>query len=267
MESGFQASEIIFLMSIGILIMVALALSLVWFSNRAQKQILRQQMHNQQIELQYQQELIQKNLLVQEEERRRIASDLHDEIGSKLNVLHLNMHRLRKMEPQTDGFDETVEDINGLISNTIDATRRISHELMPPTLEDFGLIEALKELGQHVSQSGAAEVDFSSEVARAAIGDANTELNLFRVFQELISNSLRHGKADRIHIRIASAGECIEFHYQDNGKGFDVKETGKKGLGLRNIESRLRIVGAAYQANSKPGEGFHFVMSINKFTT
>lgn len=267
MESGFQASEIIFLMSIGILIMVALALAFVWYFNRAQKQILRQQMYNQQLELQYQQELLQKNLLVQEEERRRIASDLHDEISSKLNVLHLNVHRLRKMEPQTQDYDQTVDDINGLISNTLDATRRISHELMPPTLEDFGLIEAVKELSQHVSQSGAAQVRFESEVTRQEIGDATTELNLFRIIQELISNSLRHGKANLIDIRFSRRDQRLELYYRDNGKGFDLAQTEKKGLGLRNIESRVRIIGASFQVNSKPGEGFELIMSINKFTT
>ncbi len=267
MESGFQASEIIFLMSIGILIMVALALAFVWYFNRAQKQILRQQMYNQQLELQYQQELLQKNLLVQEEERRRIASDLHDEISSKLNVLHLNVHRLRKMEPQTQDYDLAVSDINGLISNTLDATRRISHELMPPTLEDFGLIEAVKELSQHVSQSGAAQVSFESEVTREEIGDATTELNVFRIIQELISNSLRHGKANHIDIRLLRRDPHLELYYHDNGKGFDVALTEKKGLGLRNIESRVRIIGASFQVNSKPGEGFELIMSTNKFTT
>lgn len=254
-------------MSIGILIMVALAFAFVWYFNRAQKQILRQQMHNQQLELQYQQELLEKNLLVQEEERRRIASDLHDEISSKLNVLHLNVHRLRKMEPQTANYDQIVDDINLLISNTLDTTRRISHELMPPTLEDFGLIEAVKELSQHVIQSGAAQIHFDSEVTREEIGDANTELNLFRIIQELISNSLRHGKANHIDIRFLRRDQSLELNYRDNGKGFDVAETQKKGLGLRNIESRVRIIGASFQVNSKPGGGFEFIMSNHKFTT
>ncbi|MFM9946903.1 MAG: sensor histidine kinase [Saprospiraceae bacterium] len=257
-------------MSIGILIMVALALAFVWYFNRAQKQILRQQMHNQQIELQYQQDLLQKNLLVQEEERRRIASDLHDEIGSKLNVLHLNMHRLRKMEPQTNDYDLTIEDINSLIANTIDTTRRISHELMPPTLEDFGFIEAVKELSQHVSQSGEARVDFTWEVTREEIGDATTELNLFRIVQELISNSLRHGKASEIEIRIFRSDPGIGLHYRDNGKGFEADQMERKGLGLRNIESRVRIIGASFQVSSSPGNGFEFTMTshnTNKFTT
>ncbi|NUO03200.1 MAG: sensor histidine kinase [Saprospiraceae bacterium] len=267
MESGFQASEIIFLMSIGILIMVALAFAFVWYFNRAQKLILRQQMQNQQLELQYQQELLQKNILVQEEERRRIASDLHDEISSKLNVLHLNLHRLRKMEPQTPNYDQTVDDINSLISNTLDATRRISHELMPPTLEDFGLIEAVKELSQHVSQSEAAAIHFESEPTREEIGDATTELNLFRIIQELINNSLRHGKATSIDIQFLNRDPYIELYYRDNGKGFDVTQSGKKGLGLRNIESRVQIIGATFQVNSKPGEGFEFIMRTNKFTT
>jgi len=254
-------------MSIGILIMVALALAFVWYFNRAQKQILRQQMYNQQLELHHQQDLLQKNLLVQEEERRRIASDLHDEISSKLNVLHLNVHRLRKMEPQSHDYDQTVDDINSLISNALDTTRRISHELMPPTLEDFGLIEAVKELGQHVSQSGAAQIRFESEATREDIGDATTELNLFRIIQELISNSLRHGKATQIDVRFLRHDHGIELNYRDNGKGFDLAQTEKKGLGLRNIESRVRIIGASFQVNSNPGKGFEFSMFTNKFTT
>jgi len=249
-------------MSVGILIMIALAFAFVLYFNRARQQILRQQMHTQQLELQYQEELLQKNLLVQEEERRRIASDLHDEISSKLNVLHLNMHRLKRMNTQTSDYDEAIEDINGLIANTLDTTRRISHELLPPTLEDFGFIEAVKELCQHVRQAGTVDMDFDSEVKREEIGDASVELNLFRIVQELINNSLRHGKADEITIRLLRHDAGFEMQYDDNGQGFDAALIEKKGLGLRNIESRMRIIGASYQVNSAPGKGFRINVRI-----
>lgn len=259
MESNAQSSEIIFLIAIGTLIMLSLALAFVLFFNLNQKKIARQQILNQQLELQYQQDLLQRNIMTQEEERRRIASDLHDEIGSKLNVLHLNLHRIKRMQSSSPEFSETLEDINSLLQTTIDTSRRLAYDLLPPTLEDFGLIEAVKELCKYLKQSGATDIEFEAELKKEEVSSPLTQLNLFRIIQELVNNSIKHGAAPLINIRLAKDQQGISLYFRDNGTGFDMNTVQKNGLGLRNLDSRMKILGAQYSLESAPGQGVELV--------
>lgn len=259
MESNAQSSEIIFLIAIGTLIMLSLALAFVLFFNLNQKKIARQQILNQQLELQYQQDLLQRNIMTQEEERRRIASDLHDEIGSKLNVLHLNLHRIKRMQSATPEFAETLEDINALLQTTIDTSRRLAYDLLPPTLEDFGLIEAVKELCKYLKQSGVTDIEFTAELDKEDLTSSLTQLNLFRIIQELVNNSLKHGGASLINIRLSKDDNGICLDFQDNGSGFDMNTVQKNGLGLRNLDSRMKILRASYIFKSAPGEGVELI--------
>lgn len=256
MESNLQPTEIIVFAGIGILIMVALALVMISYANRAQRRILTQHMQAQSAELRHQQDLLQRNMIVQEEERQRIAAQLHDDIGSKLGVLHLTFHRLRRTEPQSEQYGPMCEEITGLIATTLDTTRRISHELLPPTLEDFGLVEALREFCEGVRKTGAVEIQLEHTVTRADLRDAATELNLFRIVQELTTNTLKYAHASLITVQLKKNEDKIELRYSDNGQGFDLAHTGSKGLGLKNLENRARIIAGEWKINTSPGQGF-----------
>jgi len=262
MESSFQSSEIILFAGTGILIMVALALVMVSYANRAQRRILTQRMSAQAAELRHQQALLQHNLLIQEEERQRIAAQLHDDIGSKLGVLHLAFHRLRRTEAQSEQYGPMCEEINGLIANTLDTTRRISHELLPPTLEDFGLLEALQEFCEQVRKTGAVDIQFESNATRSDLSDATTELHLFRIVQELTSNSLKYAQASQIRVQLFKNGSSVSLRYQDNGQGFDYPNTLSKGLGLKNLENRVQIIHAQSKIKTSPGHGFEMEVAL-----
>ncbi len=256
MDSDIQTSKLLLFFGIAILIMVALALIVVLYSNHAQKRILEQQMNTQELQLQHQQELLQRNLIVQEEERQRIAAQLHDDIGSKLGVLHLTFHRLRRTEAQNDDYAPLCEEINVLIANTLETTRRISHELLPPTLEDFGLIEALLEFCDGVRKTGSVEINFNYNIGREDLTDSTLELNLFRIVQELTTNTLKYANAKEINILLTKEEDKISLQYTDDGMGFDLENTRSKGLGLKNIEHRVAIIGGLLQVNSTHGNGF-----------
>lgn len=256
--STTNANEIYFLMTIGILIMLSLALAFIVFFNRSQRKIFEEQMRVQQLQLEHQAQLLYSNIRTQEEERKRIAKDLHDEVGSKLNVIHLNLHRVKKGTAETPTADDAVSDMFVLINDTIDTTRRISHDLLPPTLENFGLQEAIKELCDSYQKADSA-VAFQFELLQndERPTDKMVEVNLFRVLQELISNSLKHGKPSQISIRLWLGSQELRLEYRDNGKGFDVEKLkGKNGLGMQNIESRMKMIHAKYELDSKVGEGF-----------
>ena len=159
MEGGFQTSEVYLIMAMGILSMLALALSLVMFFNKSQRRLLQEKMKVQEAELAHQEKLLYSTIRTQESERKRIAKDLHDDIGSKLNVIFLNMNRVSRAVKDSPPVQEMISEINGVIHHTIDTTRRISHDLLPPTLDKFGLLEALKELCDNYQKSNAVNVE------------------------------------------------------------------------------------------------------------
>lgn len=243
--------------------MIALALVMISYSSRAQRRILTQRMENQAAELRHQQELLQRNLLVQEEERQRIAAQLHDDIGSKLGVLHLAFHRLRRADRTEKSTEPMYEEINTLISNALETTRRISHELLPPTLEDFGLLEALSEFFESVRKTGAVSVHFDHNVARSDFPNPATELHLFRIVQELTSNSLKYASAHNISVHLTKADDnAIQLHYRDDGNGFDQETMISKGLGFRNLQNRTKMIGAEFQVRTAPGQGFEMNITL-----
>ncbi len=261
MQSDIQNSDIVLLAGTGILIMILLALAMLIYSNRAQRRLLQQQMQTQALELGYQQELIQRNLLTQEEERQRIAGHLHDDISSKLGVLHLTFHRLTRATPPTEELNLMSTEISDLITHTLQRVRAISHELLPPTLEDFGLIEAIKELGEQIRKTGAVDLQFTYALERETIGPALTELHLFRIVQELCNNSLKYAQASLITIELFTKEGRNWLRYRDDGQGFDLNTIHRNGLGMKNLDNRAKMIDAQLHYTTALGAGFEALVS------
>ena len=263
MDDILQGNTMIWLMVSGILIMLAFALAFVLFVSYSQKKILREKMQGQEQVNQHQEELLHSNILTQEEERKRIARDLHDAIGSKLNVILLNLYRLKSTDLDSEDVLQITDEVESVIHTTIDSTRRISHELLPPTLEEFGLVEAIRELQYHINNLGTTRINLSVDDTLVNIEDQMVELNLFRVLQELTSNSIRHGKAKEITMVIGAENSLLSFGYSDNGVGFDSASIDhKKGLGMKNIESRLQMIKATSIYQSTSGNGFQMNIEL-----
>lgn len=244
---GIQNQEVTILIAAGILIMLGMALTLIAFYGRAQRKLFAQK-------LEAQENLLQKTIIAQEEERSRIAKDLHDDIGSKLNVISLYLHRLTK--GQDEKTLSVVGEISDILSTSIDTTRRISHELLPPALQKFGLSVALEEMAEGFTNSGQVTMGLSIEGLDEVVPDKMTQLNLFRILQELSKNSTLHGEAKNIQIRFVPTDQGTCFQYKDDGKGADLAQlkTGK-GLGMSNIESRLKMIGGTWTIDTSPGNG------------
>ncbi len=250
------------LASIGI--MLALSLAFVLFFSFSQGKFRKAQLNAQQTKIEYQEKLLHNTILTQEEERKRIAKDLHDEVGSKLNVVHLYLHQLTQKVPEAQSM---VSDMLEVLNETISTTRRISHDLLPPTLESFGLQVAVEEIAEWVEQSGKLEVFVESAGQRPTNIDKLIELTLFRILSELINNTLKYADATRIHISLRQYPDKLSVRYQDNGKGFDTNnQHNKKGLGLQNIESRLQMIHGTYQFQSEPLQGMKIQIDVPSAT-
>lgn len=232
--------------------MFILSVALVVFFVVYQRRIFAQLQQRERAEQSHQKELLEAAVAVQEIERRRIAGDLHDDIGSLLTATRLY---LRQLDPSagTERITAIKEQSLTIVDEMIQSTRRISHALLPPALEKFGLQAAAEDLCEWVDQSGALIVNCAVLTQERVTPDR--ELALYRVLQELINNTLRHAEAQTAEVAISRRRKHFTLTYRDDGRGFDPQQVQSGGLGLRNIESRVALVGGTLETRTAPGEG------------
>jgi signal transduction histidine kinase len=230
-----------------------LATAFVLFFLRYQRRALQQRE-----ELDHQATLLHSILQSQEEERRRIGRDLHDDVGAALSNLRL------VLGSQTSVTDkETSTAYKPLIDNIIVTVRSISHSLMPPGLELFGLEYTLQELFDSFNLSGEFEVIFDNRAGKAIDElDKKTALALFRIIQELLSNTVKHANARKINLLVVNNNDTLSFTYSDDGKGMLMDPARKPGMGMQNIESRLSLIQGHSEVITAPGLGFTTIISI-----
>ena len=254
MDSSFPQNEILIVITIGIIVMLVFAMAFVLFFYFSQKKFQSERLSAQEREMEHQAQLLFGSIQTQENERERIARELHDEVGSKLNVINLGLHRLRK---SVDA--KAISELFSILNTTIETTRQISHDLLPPTLASFGLPTALEELCENHRKSSEVKVNFKLYQNDFPVNDRDVALHLFRIIQELMSNSFKYSEASKIEVSLWMGKEKIRMAYQENGKGFEVNASvHQMGLGMQNIESRTRMIDAKYQIKSSEGEGVFF---------
>ncbi|GAA4273379.1 histidine kinase [Aquimarina gracilis] len=225
---------------IGMTVLFLLSLSLIIFFILYQRRLLTQQKRHQKIESDYQKELLKTSILSQEEERTRIAKELHDDVGAMLTTTKLYFSQINPELPE-DELNEITEKMSGFFDDMIYTVRSISQDLRPVILEKLGLIEAIQSLAQTVNDSGNIEVEFKNNTIKTIA--KSKELNIYRIIQELITNTIKHAEASEVGIELKNEDEKLIILYEDNGKGVDQKKLDhKKGLGLKNIESRLSVL-------------------------
>lgn len=214
-------------------------------------------------ELVHQRELLSSTIVTQEKERQRIAKDLHDSVGAKLNIMNLFLHQLTRQSPEAKS---DIQDMIGVIGDTLQTTRRISHDLLPPTLEKFGLSAALDELVDQMEQADGPQLELETEGQRPEGINPLVELHLFRIVQELLSNTLKHAHAQAVYIRLIQTPEKIILHYQDDGQGFDPQiSANQRGLGTQNIQSRVQMIEGNIDLKSAPGQGIRVQLETTTF--
>lgn len=260
-----QTTEIglpLFVILWGILGMLLLAIAIITFFLIYQRRLFAQQKNIQRLEAEYQKKLLQYSFETQEAERKRIASDLHDEIGSILSAIRIYVHQLDPQIP-TDNFKELKTDTTGMIDNAIERIRGISHNLFPPNLEHLGLLQASIDFCNGLKKVNNMVVQFDYQKLPALT--KQQELALYRILQELASNTLKHATANEIQLRFAYANHQFRMTYQDNGKGFSHRDQQEhsEGLGLKSIESRANSIGAKIQFQTPADSGCHCDVVFN----
>lgn len=258
MES--EIMNIYILIVSGMLIFLFMGGTIIRFYIRYQKRLAVQQQKIMAAELKHQKELLEAAVQSQENERRRIGKDLHDDVGNiLLNLRNAFCHKIGAVSEKI-GDGETI--ILSFIDHAINQVRNISHRLSPSTLEYFGFIDALEELFFVTHNASGIKFNFSNPEHKALEAlPYITSLHLYRVFEELLSNTLKHAGATEIRIEFAFINNTVCINYNDNGKGYDLGNQ-KKGIGLHNIDSRISLTGGSYEITSVPGNGTTFVFNI-----
>lgn len=248
----------------GTVMMLLLALVIIIFMFTYQRKLYNQQVRIREMQEQAQRQMLQAAMQAQENERRRIAGDLHDEIGSMLSVVqqHLSFWRgpaLGEQEVQHQQEAAT------LLRDTVTSVRRISKELMPAVLDKFGLMKALDGLCRTVPEACGTAVRFRKNAELGRL-QPQTELLIFRIVQELLQNSLKHAAASLILIELGLEGQRLVLRFEDNGKGFDYEAklaaAELLGLGLLNLQNRVNLLNGILDFYSEPGKGTKISIQI-----
>lgn len=249
---------LILILVIGTMAMLILAIGIFFFFVTYQKRLLAKELEVNQIKTEQQKELLRTTIFAQENERKRFAEDLHDEIGAMLSAVKLNLNRLEK-KAEEQSTRSIASETKNYVDEVIFHIRRITRALLPPSLERFGVGQAINELISWIEKTGSINIAFTEggEIRRF---DIRNEMTVFRIVQELLNNSLKYSGASRIDIRLKYSGQYLFVLVSDNGRGFDVREAKGRGLGLQNLEGRASVMKARIKIKSKPGHGTSVIL-------
>lgn len=244
---------------LGTLGMLLLAASIVAFVFVYQKKLIQRDLKIQKMQAEYQKDLLRATIQVQEKERKRIAQDLHDDIGAMLSTIRLGVAGMLRAKVLDERQSINLQNTRGLIDETIGNVRRLSRDLLPATLEEFGLVYALQELFSTIERNSSLDLVLHPSKHTSRM-DQIVELALYRVVQELCNNIIKHANATKIEIWINQTSTELELILIDNGEGFVMGKPGtgqvnSHGLGLKNIESRLNMINATINYALAPIKG------------
>jgi two-component system, NarL family, sensor kinase len=236
-------SSVLFLGTLGMLV---LTIGLILFIIFHQRKVIRYQLRLQQMEQEQQQILLKASIHLQEEERQRIAADLHDDAGPLLATARLYLNENLVNQDKATQL-QSIFQARQILDDTIQLIRNISHSLMPPTLKNFGLESAINDMAQKISGSGSINASSRFHDYKERLKQEK-ELVVYRIVQELINNILKHSNSSFIHLTQNSHADNFLLRIHHDGRGIvqsDFEKLNKSsiGLGLKNISSRLKVIG------------------------
>jgi len=248
-EITLNISFFITLIVVLLIIVVFVLLAYKFFIDR----IIKEKNAQHEAEVLHQKRLVLENIKAQEEERKRIAVLIHDDIGNRLNILSLWLNNL-----DTKGDELIKKNISGQMSSLIDSARSISHSLYPVNLESVGLVLYIEELINNLANRVNISLTVSSKFEKKNIF---IEVQVYRIIQEFTTNVLKHSEATRIWIYIKDNHKNVAVIISDNGQSFEY-EAVKKGMGIKNIESRIKSMNALHKWKNVLNKGSRLIIKI-----
>ena len=200
---------------------------------------------------------------VREEDRAHIAREIHDELGQQLTVLKMDVSWINKrIGPTDDVVKQKMNDLLNMLDETVKTVRRISSELRPSLLDDLGLTAAMEWQLQEFKKRSDIKISFTTPAAEIDLPDM-VKIGLFRIFQESLTNVVRHSQAKKLKISLLHKDNNLILSIEDDGKGFDKdKIANKRTLGILGMRERTSMIGGSYEITGTPGKGTTVVVII-----
>lgn len=251
--------EVYLIIAIGMIVVLLFSGFIVLFVIIYQKRMLAEKVHRQELEGTLQQRILQATLESQEAERKSMSVDLHDSIGGMLSAVRIGLATVSRQMEDPKKMSSSIE----MLDETIESVRRISRELMPATLEKFGLLAGARELVEKLQATSSIQMSMVTLGASRALGN-NREIMIYRIAQELLNNAIKHSKATFIEVVFNYQSKLI-LTIDDNGVGMDPKNLElhrSSSLGMYNIQSRVQLLHAEIVADPEKTEGTRIIVTI-----
>ncbi|MBS1637773.1 MAG: sensor histidine kinase [Bacteroidetes bacterium] len=238
-----------------------IAVGVVLLTQQFRKNLYRQRLEKEELKNQHQTELLRSSIEVQEEERKRIARDMHDELGATLSITRMHLLQAeRQLGDKDPKLLAELQNIRSLTETSLNNMRQISHQLMPPQLEAFGLLKTLETLTEQLSK--ASDIRFELNIPQSSSELSwPVKLGLYRIFMELINNTIKHSGAQKISIELSYQANTVIARYSDDGRGL-VEGTDQDGLGHKSMEGRASSLGGSMTWGNNPLGGYHAIIQI-----
>lgn len=255
-----QRRNTLIILAVGI---VALFITgLLAYRNYRQKQKLQRQRITE-LETEKQLTATEAVLKGEEQERTRLAKDLHDGLGGMLSGIKYALNTMKEnliMTPDNAlAFERSID----MLDSSIKEMRRVAHNMMPETLVKFGLDTALKDYCNDINLSGALQVSYQSFGMNQAVIEQTTAIIVFRIVQELLNNTIKHAGATSAIVQLSKTEELLSVTVEDNGKGFDTAILKKStGIGWDNIQNRVDFLKGKLDVSAKAGKGTSVLIEL-----
>jgi len=255
-----EEKNLYFFIVIVLILIILLILAVLLLFSVSQKRILGEVSKAQAREIEFAEKLLKNSIETQENERTRIARDLHDGVTSKLNVINLNLNLLKS---KIDIEEQTIfEDIKYSINESINLSREISHNLIPPSFSKFGIQSAIEDICIKVNRSSDIKINLEIEHDWSSLEKMQL-LHIFRIFQELVNNTIKHSKGSKIQFKSYIDNDFIKMRYSDNGIGLKREDKKEDGIGTKNIKARLKLLSATETSDNLLKEtGYIFIFKV-----
>jgi len=246
-----SAVVIIFIIGIGVVVLY----------QHFQKNLFIQKLKQEELRNIHQNDLLRANIQAQEEERKRIAHDLHDELGAVLSIMRMNIVMLEQQNREAPGnLLAGMQNVRQLSETALASVRNISHRLMPPQLEAFGLIKTLESVTGQINNTGNIDIQLNAPSALAELPWA-VSLGMYRIIMELINNTIKHSGATQVKIDIYTMNEYVICQYHDNGRGW-ADDHINKGLGHKSIDGRINTLNGIFEFGTGQAGGFFATIRV-----
>ena len=241
-------------------LLIIVAIGIIMLVLVYQKRQLQYLSEKEQLKASFEKEILESKLEMQELTLKNISQEVHDNIGQVLSLIKLNINTIHFDESKPE-LEEKVKNISELVGKVIQDLRDLSKSLNSDTITEKGIVGAIEYEFELLKKSGIFTTTLTIEGKLYDL-PKKKELILFRIFQEVINNAIKHARASAVQVLVCFYTHLFVLKVNDDGQGFDINNTNGNGLGLKNMKNRSQLIGANYNINSQPGMGTSITIEL-----